>query len=78
MPETEGTYTIKAEFEGTDAYYSSSDTTYMVVDSAVNNGGTTSTAEESGFVLPSEVMYGLIIAVIAIAIIVAVIVLKRK
>jgi hypothetical protein len=78
MPETEGTYTIKAEFEGSGAYYSSSDTTYMVVDSAVNNDGTTSTAEESGFVLPSEVMYGLIIAVIAIAIIVAVIVLKRK
>ena len=78
MPETEGTYTIKAEFAGSGAYYSSSDTTYMVVDSAVNNGGTTSTAEESGFVLPSEVMYGLIIAVIAIAIIVAVIVLKRK
>ncbi len=75
VPETEGTYKITAEFQGSNSYYSSADVTYMAVDNAAT---TSSSSSSSALMLPGEAVYGLIVAVIVLGIIAVVMVLKRK
>ncbi|MCW4021533.1 MAG: PQQ-binding-like beta-propeller repeat protein [Candidatus Bathyarchaeota archaeon] len=85
-PEMEGTYQIIATFEGSEAYYGSTTSTYVTVDPAISAStpidnepvDNPDTEEPAGFVISTEVAIIAAVAVLAVIGVAAYWFLKRK
>ncbi len=66
-PNTEGTYYIKATFEGTNSYFASEGTTYLIIGTAENNNDDSNNGlSDSSIIFIAIAAVALIIAVIAV------------
>ena len=77
IPQIEGTYTIIATFDGSGAYYGSTDTAYLLVGPAVTPSGSITPETPAVSLITTEVAIVLIAAIAAIVII-AFLILRRK
>jgi len=80
-PETEGQYMIIATFEGSGAYYGSTETTYLTVGPAVstdNGNGSTDNGDGTTPIITTEAAIILAIAIIVAIGIVAFLALRKQ
>ena len=79
-PDIAGKYTVIASFPGSNSYYASSDETSIAVDLAATHAPTTTAASEQSmadqFFIPA--IAGLFVAIIAIGVVLALLVLRKK